>query len=298
MATTRHTPTVSIHARRVLPNHWDGVAFVLIIALFALAGYAAEQMAVPLSAAATAPISLDPGRLPDYALRTTLRMMVALVASLVFTFTYATLAAKSRRAERILVPVLDVLQSVPVLGYRLLHRHLLPGAVPRQPAGGRIRRDLRHLHQPGLEHDVQLLPVAAHRAEGSGRGQRAASASPAGRGSGALEVPFAMPGLVWNMMMSMSGGWFFVVASEAITVGDPYGAPARHRLLYRARHRAGDLARHRLGACSPCSCVILALRSAPVPPAGRLGRANSASSRRPGGARRNPGCSISCVGRG
>jgi NitT/TauT family transport system permease protein len=117
MATTRHTPTVSIYARRVLPNPWDGVAFVLILALFALAGYAAEQMTVPLSSAMTSPLSLDPIRLPDYALRTTLRMILALLASLVFTFVYATLAAKLRRAEVLLVPLLDILQSVPILGF-------------------------------------------------------------------------------------------------------------------------------------------------------------------------------------
>ena len=52
-----------------------------------------------------------------------------------------------------------------------------------------------------------------------------------------LEVPFAMPGLIWNMMMSMSGAWFFVVASEAITVGDTDGHPARHRLLAGGGHR-------------------------------------------------------------
>jgi NitT/TauT family transport system permease protein len=63
------------------------------------------------------PISLDPWRLPEYALRTVLRMAAALVASLVFSLCYATLAAKSRQAEKILIPVLDILQSVPILGF-------------------------------------------------------------------------------------------------------------------------------------------------------------------------------------
>ncbi|MFX8957387.1 sulfonate ABC transporter permease, partial [Acinetobacter baumannii] len=64
-----------------------------------------------------APISLDPAALPGYALRTTLRMLAALACSLLFTFTIATWAAKSRRAEKVIVPVLDILQSVPILGY-------------------------------------------------------------------------------------------------------------------------------------------------------------------------------------
>src|SRR6185312_15505957 len=61
--------------------------------------------------------SLDPHHLPEYALRTTLRMLIAVIASLLFTLAYATLAAKSRRAGQILIPILDILQSVPVLGY-------------------------------------------------------------------------------------------------------------------------------------------------------------------------------------
>ena len=52
-----------------------------------------------------------------------------------------------------------------------------------------------------------------------------------------LEAPFAMPGLIWNMMMSMSGGWFFVVASEAITVGDTTITLAGRRLLHRQGQR-------------------------------------------------------------
>ncbi len=67
--------------------------------------------------ATTQAISLDPANLPEYALRTTFRMLVAMVASLVFTPVYGTLAAKSRRASMVLVPILDILQSVPVLGY-------------------------------------------------------------------------------------------------------------------------------------------------------------------------------------
>jgi NitT/TauT family transport system permease protein len=78
-------------------------------------------------------VSLDPVNLPQYALRTTLRLMAAMIVSLVFTFTYGTLAAKSRRAELVLVPLLDILQSVPVLGYIsftvVFFMSLFPGRV-------------------------------------------------------------------------------------------------------------------------------------------------------------------------
>src|SRR5882724_12095865 len=62
-------------------------------------------------------VSTDPRELPYYAARSLLRMFVALLLSVVFTFVYATAAARLRRAEKVLLPVLDILQSVPVLGF-------------------------------------------------------------------------------------------------------------------------------------------------------------------------------------
>ena len=74
-------------------------------------------MSVPYHPGEALPISLDPRDLPEYGLRTVLRMVAALVASLVFSLAYAAIAAKSKRAEKLLVPILDVLQSVPILGF-------------------------------------------------------------------------------------------------------------------------------------------------------------------------------------
>ena len=92
-----------------------------------------RETLAPLSALKEPVVSLDPANLPEYALRTTLRMLAAMVASLIFTFTYATLAAKSRRAELVLIPILDILQSVPVLGYIsftvVFFMSLFPGRV-------------------------------------------------------------------------------------------------------------------------------------------------------------------------
>ena len=109
--------TANASAWRVLPNRWDFVAFPLIICLIAMAAIGFHETMAPISTLKTEVISLDPARLPEYALRTTLRMLAAMVASLVFTLVYGTLAAKSRRAGVVLVPILDILQSVPVLGY-------------------------------------------------------------------------------------------------------------------------------------------------------------------------------------
>ncbi len=99
------------------PNIWDVVALILVVGAMVLIVYGGEQTTLPLSALDVTPVSLDPANLPVYALRTTMRMLLAIVCSIIFTFIYAALAAKSRRAEMVLIPLLDILQSVPILGF-------------------------------------------------------------------------------------------------------------------------------------------------------------------------------------
>jgi NitT/TauT family transport system permease protein len=102
---------------RRLPNVWDMAGLLCVVGLIMAFAHAAPGTIQPLDSPDALAISLDPRNLPEYALRTTMRMFAALAASLLFTFTYATWAAKSRRAGIVLVPILDVLQSVPILGF-------------------------------------------------------------------------------------------------------------------------------------------------------------------------------------
>src|SRR4029077_10691480 len=108
---------ISVLRTRFVPGGWDLLAFVLVFAFFIYAAQAAHGLIGSLAGLEATPISLAPSALVGYSARTALRMLIAMVASLVFTFTYATLAAKSRRAEVILVPLLDFLQSVPILSF-------------------------------------------------------------------------------------------------------------------------------------------------------------------------------------
>jgi NitT/TauT family transport system permease protein len=153
-----------------------------------------------------------------YAVRSTLRMLTALVASLIFTLLYATAAAKSRRAEIVLIPVLDVLQSVPVLGYLsftvVFFVSLFPGNTlgPELAAIFAIFTSQAWNMAFSFYQSLRMIPTDLSEASRSFR-------LSSWQRFWTLEVPFAMPGLVWNMMMSMSGAWFFVVASEAISVG-------------------------------------------------------------------------------
>ena len=102
---------------RLYPNYWDIIALLFVLGLIALLAWQAKQMNAPYELGQTIPISLDPRNLPGYAMRTVLRMLIALFFALLFTFTFGTWAAKSRRAERIIIPFIDILQSIPVLGF-------------------------------------------------------------------------------------------------------------------------------------------------------------------------------------
>jgi NitT/TauT family transport system permease protein len=210
------------HAVRDVLQHsasiWDLAAILLILGLIILFGHAAKQMVAPFKITNAPAISLSPSVLPMYAVRTTIRMLVALVASLIFTLIYATIAAKSRRAEIVLIPILDVLQSVPVLGYLsftvVFFVSLFPGNTlgPECAAIFAIFTSEAWNMTFSFYQSLRMIPIDLDEAS---RGFRLS----AWQRFWTLEVPFAMPGLVWNMMMSMSGAWFFVVASEAVTVG-------------------------------------------------------------------------------
>ncbi len=164
-------------------------------------------------------VSLDPINLPNYALRTTMRMFAALAASLLFTFTYAPLAAKSRRGGLVMIPILDILQSVPILGFlsftTVFFMSLFPGKVAGLELAAIFAVFTSQAWNMAFSFYQSLTTLPADLNEAT-RSFRLTGWQRFWR----LEVPFAMPGLVWNMMLSMSGGWFFVVASEAISLGD------------------------------------------------------------------------------
>jgi len=200
-------------------SRWDLLAAILVVGLLVFLAQASRGLTQPLDVLESSPISLDPIHLPWYAARTTLRMLVALLLSLVFTFTYATWAAKSRRAGLVLVPVLDILQSVPVLGFIsvtvVFFMALAPGRVLGAEFAAVFAIFTSQAWNMAFSFYQSLRTVPEELIEAS-RCFRFTAWMRFWR----VEVPFAMPALVWNMMMSMSGGWFFVVASEAISVGD------------------------------------------------------------------------------
>jgi NitT/TauT family transport system permease protein len=107
----------SLATARRTPNLWDAAAMLCVFGVLVATTHVAHGTFEPINAPGATEVSLDPRHLPDYAVRTTARMFAALAVSLLFTFTYGTAAAKSRRAALVLIPLLDILQSVPILGF-------------------------------------------------------------------------------------------------------------------------------------------------------------------------------------
>ncbi|MBE7211807.1 MAG: ABC transporter permease subunit, partial [Gluconacetobacter diazotrophicus] len=200
------------------PNLFDLVAIVLMLGAAVGIGAVARHTLAPLSSPGATVIHLDPAWLPGYAVRTTLRMVAALAASLLFTFTYPVWAAKSPRAGTLLVPVLDILQSVPILGFLTFTFVFFMGLFPGRVLGAELAVIFTIFTSQAwnmafsMYQSLKTVPadlVEVSRGFGLSAWQR----------FWRLEVPYAMPGLVWNTMMSVSGGWFFIVQSEAFSVG-------------------------------------------------------------------------------
>ncbi|MFB7527467.1 ABC transporter permease [Streptomyces sp. NPDC056178] len=197
----------------------DAVVAAAVLVLLYLTLRVGQGTTVSFSTSQSAKVDTDPTQLPYDAARSLLRMFVALAASVVFTFSYAYAAAKSRRLERILIPALDILQSVPVLGFLTIavtgFLALFPGSMLGLECAAifAIFTSQAWNMTFGFYQSLTTLPRELDelsRSFGFTKWMRFWK----------VEVPAGMIDLVWNGMMSFAGGWFFLVASEAITVGN------------------------------------------------------------------------------
>ena len=212
-------PPVGVAKVRRPTIFWDAVAILLVLGLIVFLAEAGRGLLEPLPGQGGQTVTLDPAELPFYAARTTLRMLAALALSLLFTFTYATWAAKSQRAEVVLLPLLDILQSVPILGFISVTVVFFMSLAPGLTLGAEFAAVFAIFTSQAWNMAFsfyQSLRTVPEELQEAARSFRLGAWMRFWR----LEVPFAMPALIWNTMMSMSGGWFFVVAAEAISVGD------------------------------------------------------------------------------
>lgn len=163
------------------------------------------------------PINLDPRYLPYYLARSTLRMFIALFFSILFTFVYGYIAAKNRRAEKVMIPLLDILQSVPVLGFLSItvtgFIALFRGSLLGLEAAAIFAIFTSQVWNMTFSfyQSMRVVPNELQEAAAIYR-------LPRWQRFTKLEAPNSAIGLVWNTMMSFGGGWFFVAASETIVV--------------------------------------------------------------------------------
>ena len=189
------------------------VVFVLLWLLVALSG----DMRVRFDELHQPPLSLDVALIPYYTARTVLRMSIAFAAALLFTFAYGYVAAKSVRARKVMLPLLDILQSVPVLGFLSItvtgFLALFPGSLLGVECASIFAIFTAQAWNMtfGFYHSVITIPAELQEAATVYRMNRWQRFTK-------VELPSSAIGLMWNSMMSFGGGWFFVAQSEAISV--------------------------------------------------------------------------------
>ena len=199
------------------PNRWDFVLIPLLLLLLAVLAHGGAMMTRPFDIGQPPVISLDPVHLPDYLLNSFMRMFTALRLSLVFSVVYAVLAAKVPIMERFLISLLDILQSVPVLGYLTITIPVFVWLFPHSLLALESAAVFAVFTSQAWNMTFSLysaLKTVPRDLVEVAQTLHLTSWQRFWR----LEMPWAIPGLVWNMMMSVSGGWFFVVAAEAISV--------------------------------------------------------------------------------
>lgn len=198
----------------------DAIVIGGAIAIFGLLTWLIPEFIAPISAdGVPTSIATDPARLPYYALCSTLRMLVALLFSLIFSFVYGLAAARSRRLRLVLLPLLDVLQSVPILGFLsatiTIWMVLFPGSMLGVEAASIFAIFTSQAWNMAFSFYQSLIEEPADLVEAAvslrlTKWQRFWK----------LDVPHAMIPLLWNTMMSVGGGWFFLTASEMISVNN------------------------------------------------------------------------------
>jgi NitT/TauT family transport system permease protein len=219
----QHTTPIPPTATRPAGSRWTW-AFLIDIAVFlfvfaAIYGVYAIGRTWLGPVAPHATISQDPRALPLYALYSLIRITVAYALSLVFALAYGYTAASSRRAEMVLVPLLDILQSIPVLSFLPAVMLAMVAIFPHQQLGVELGSilliftgqvwNIAFSFYSSLKTEPRELKEAA-RIYRFGHWQRFVE----------LDLPFSTIGLVWNSMMSVAGGWFFLMACEMFVLGD------------------------------------------------------------------------------
>jgi NitT/TauT family transport system permease protein len=195
----------------------DALVILTVFVLLWLLAILSGDMRVRFDELHPPPLSLDVAYIPYYTARTVLRMFIAFGAALLFTFSYGYIAAKSVAARKVMLPLLDILQSVPVLGFLSItvtgFLALFPGSLLGVECASIFAIFTAQAWNMtfGFYHSLITIPTELQEAASVYRMNRWQRFTK-------LELPSSAIGLMWNSMMSFGGGWFFVAQSEAISV--------------------------------------------------------------------------------
>ncbi len=205
--------------RPIRINLWDLFAISLIFWIFILVKNATEYMYAPVPLNLDQPLSLDPKHLPEYTLRTTIRLVFGIILSIIFSVIYALIAAKVERLRNLMISFLDIMQSIPILGYISF---TIAGFISLFP-GNILGFELAVIFA-AFTCQVWNITYAIYQAiitvpANIQETQKVFQLNSIQRFL-LVELPYAIPSLVWNVMISISNSWFFVVASEAIIEGN------------------------------------------------------------------------------
>lgn len=208
---------------RVLPNKWDLFALFFVLSMIFLISWTCRSLGGSIDYSNVQSlheykhISMELWNLPRYAANTTIRMFIALFFSFIFSFIIGAWTAKSKQAEKVIIPIIDILQSIPILGFLAITVTGFLAIFPYSLWGAQLAvifglftaqawNMILSFYQSLKTIPKELREVAdMYQLSGWQRFWK-------------LEVPFSMPGLVWNAMISMSASWFMIVASESIIV--------------------------------------------------------------------------------
>ncbi|MBW3084320.1 hypothetical protein KEM60_00507 [Austwickia sp. TVS 96-490-7B] len=206
--------------RRNIPFLADAITLAGLGAALWLLVYLTGNIDVPFNPThAPTEIDTNPAMLPYYAARSLFRMFMALAASLVFTLIYATAAARSRRLEKVLLPILDVLQSVPILGFLSITVSLWLALFPHSSLGVECASIFAIFTSQAWNMTFAFHAALRSQPRDLDESARVLRLT-AWQRFWRLDVPSGMIPLVWNAMMSCGGGWFFLTASEVISVNN------------------------------------------------------------------------------
>jgi len=232
----------------------DLVVFLGVVAAITLLVLAASRWTAPLTP--NVAISLSPAVLPAYAGYSLLRMLLAYLLSLVFTLIYGHVAANNRRAERVMIPLLDILQSVPILSFLPAVTLTLVALFPHSNIGLELASVILIFTSQAWNmtfsyyHSARTLPTDLQEVTAVARVRP-------WRRFLILEVPSSMIGLIWNSMMSWAGGWFFLMASEQFTLGSrSFQLPGLGSYLQAAAN-AGNTGAILLGLATLIALIVL-----------------------------------------